>query len=287
MNIPSLVSRLSRYDRGEALAVVRTLLEDAFGLTYTDICCGQLPPDAELEPLMARLEAGEPVQYVTGKAQFCGHTFRVEPSTLIPRPETERLVELIIERCQNVPQHKVAAGSACRATQCDKSAQPVVGGRPTILDVGTGSGCIAIALALALPEAGVEAWDISAEALRVARHNAERLGAQVAFKQQDVFSLARRLKPAPHIIVSNPPYIAASEACDMEQHVLCHEPHRALFVPDDDPLRFYRAIAAIPASEYWLEINPRYAQLTAELFPNPEIINDQYGRQRFVHASNN
>ena len=263
------------YSAGEAQAVARTVLEMQFGLTLTDIVCGkvnELSADKEmsLHKIFVRLRQGEPVQYVLGRAEFCGLEFSVSPAVLIPRPETARLVDLAAAR---------------------------ISGPKRMLDVGTGSGCIAISLALRCTAATVEAWDISTDALSVAADNAQRLGARVTFAQRNALN-----PPADSavwdVIVSNPPYVAESERKDMEPLVLDHEPQLALFVPDDDALRFYRAIsryAAValrPGGSLLFEINPRFANDTARLmrdcgFSNVEIIDDDYGKRRFAVGGRN
>lgn len=278
---------LPLYDPDEAQSIVRWVLDALFGLSLTDIVCGKvggLPADdtRRLEDLMLRLEQGEPVQYVVGEAPFCGRTFHVEPGVLIPRPETEEL-------CR----HVVAANS-----QPYCALQPP---RPLdVLDVGTGSGCIACTLALDLSPVRVSAWDLSPEALLVARANAHRLQAEVNFMCRDAL-LAAREAEAPgepgrwDIIVSNPPYISEKEQADMRPNVLRHEPHMALFVPDDDPLRFYRAIAQYahhalrPLGQLWFEINPLFAaplerQLVEEGFAQVAVLDDAFGRKRFAKA---
>lgn len=265
---------------GEAKAVVRMLLEEAFALSFSDICCGaveQLPPAdlARLEQFMRRLEQAEPIQYVLGEAEFGGRRYCVSPSVLIPRPETWQLCE---------------QASDFLHTLLLKNADQ----NPAVLDIGTGSGCIAVSLALACPEATVEAWDIAADALAVARKNAERLDARVNFCQQDALT-----PPDDHrrwdLVVSNPPYICDSERTEMEAHVVCHEPHLALFVPDADPLRFYRSIglyarkALREGGALMLETNTRYAEATAQLlleqgFSAVSVENDLFSRPRFVLA---
>ena len=171
-----------------------------------------------VEQLATRLAAGEPMQYILGETDFYGRSFRVDERVLIPRPETEELVDWI--RCE------------------ERSAR-------TLLDVGTGSGCIAISLALELPEAQVMAIDISEGALAVARNNAEQLGAQITLRRADALTeLEETFAPDSFdLIVSNPPYIPATDLATMHANVTEHEPHLALFVPDEDMLRFYRAIA--------------------------------------------
>lgn len=260
------------YDSGEAKAIVRYVLDVRFGMSATDVYCGkvtQLTADEsrELREIMRRLMKSEPVQYVLGRADFCGRTFRVSPGVLIPRPETEELCRWV---SSSFPSH-------------------------SILDIGTGSGCIAITLALDMPQAEVTAWDVSEKALHIARHNAGMLGAAVNFCRRDALD-----PPADaalwDIIVSNPPYICDRERAAMERNVLDYEPHEALFVPDDDPLRFYRAIADYarkalkPGGELFFEINPLFAaDLVAMLrnsgFAAAETRCDSFGKQRFVRVA--
>ena len=265
-----------RYDEGEARAVARYLLEVGYGLSMSDILCGgveQLPQE-ELKEKMQRLADGEPVQYIVGTAEFCGRRFHVAPGVLIPRPETAELCQWIIEETR--------------------------GGLP-ILDIGTGSGCIAITLALDIPNAEVEAWDISLEALTIAHKNANTLNANVTFKEKDIIkcSIAPVLaEQKVSVIVSNPPYIVPSESSAMSDSVLNHEPNIALFTPEDDPLKFYRAIsdyaktALLPQGKLYFEINPLFAQqlealLKEQGFGDITFKNDQYGKQRFVRATLN
>ncbi len=267
----------SVYEDDEAQAVARMVYEVRFRLSLSDICIGkdtQLSADSQtqLEEIAQRLLNQEPVQYVLGETTFAGRTFKVTPDVLIPRPETAELCEWI-----------------------DTSISP---SGKRVLDIGTGSGCIAITLALAWPEADVTAWDISAEALAVAQENAEHLGARITFRQVDILMEA----PASwegvgecHLIVSNPPYITAREATAMEHNVLDWEPHRALFVPDNDPLLFYRAIARYaqqalePQGWLYFEINPLYADELHRLldtmgYHHVETKKDQYGKQRMIRA---
>ena len=265
-----------RYDEGEARAVTRYLLEVGYGLSMSDILCGageQLPQE-ELKENVQRLADGEPVQYIVGTAEFCGRRFHVAPGVLIPRPETAELCQWIIEETR--------------------------GGLP-ILDIGTGSGCIAITLALDIPNAEVEAWDISLEALTIAHKNANTLNANVTFKEKDIIKCSIAPVLAEHkvsVIVSNPPYIVPSESSAMSDSVLNHEPNIALFTPEDDPLKFYRAIsdyaktALLPQGKLYFEINPLFAQqlealLKEQGFCDITFKNDQYGKQRFVRATLN
>ena len=279
MSYEELRKRLtSVYDEREAQAVAHWVLDEAFGLSLTDICCGKVSQlsadDAQrLEAITRRLEQAEPVQYVLGHAPFAGHSFEVSPAVLIPRPETEELVNWAVQSAE-----------AMTATKEQTSLH--------ILDIGTGSGCIAISVALALPQATVQAWDLSPQALAQARSNAQRLGAQVSFVQQDA------LQPPHHhacldMVLSNPPYICQREAEDMHRNVLAHEPHMALFVPNDDPLRFYRAItryaveALRPGGCVLFEINALYAEATRQMMLDEGLSHietrlDCFGKERFV-----
>lgn len=267
-----------RYDAGEASAMAFALLEDKYGASRTDILLGK---DTEIsaeehhdfEEIVKKIAEGLPMQYAVGRALFAGRYFKVTPDTLIPRPETETAPLLL----------------------------PPIGGGLRVLDCGTGTGCIAITIALDHPDWEVEAWDISEGALAVARKNAETLGARnVAFQRRDILAEAAKI-PLPSsllpftFIISNPPYISDREAADMEAHVLDHEPHSALFVPDDDPLLFYRALAEIarvrlvPGGCLVVECNRAYTQETAALFEDYgfvdiEIIDDCFGAPRFVRA---
>lgn len=280
MTLTDLAKRLtSYYDIQEARGIVRLLLSDLYGMSLTDICVGALDRLTEeqtqqIEDAMLRLEKGEPVQYVTGKAHFCDRTFLVSPSVLIPRPETELLCQLIADNDQAVTGN----------------------GEIRVLDMGTGSGCIAITLALSMQNASVEAWDVSAEALNMAKSNAESLGASVSFEQKDILgSDENNVERCYDIIVSNPPYICNKEAAQMEHNVLDFEPHLALFVPDEAPLLFYSAIARFArlalkvGGALYFEINPLYADALCSMlsslgFANVTIHVDQFGKQRFISA---
>lgn len=266
------------YEDGEARAIARILIEELFGLSYTDIVCGatdQLSADdtLRLDTAVRRIEQGEPLQHVLGYADFCGNHFGVNASVLIPRPETEWLVD-----------------EGERLINGVSNATPPAPKR--ILDIGTGSGCIAISLKLRLGEAYVEAWDISEEALRTAESNAKALKAEVAFCKRDALRAEESVAPW-DLIVSNPPYICYSERAAMDDNVLLHEPHTALFVPDDDPLRFYRAIARYALSSLsnggslLFECNTRYAKATGEMmremgFEDVTVNDDYFGLPRFV-----
>lgn len=237
------------YEEGEAKAIIRMVMEVAFGLSLTDLYTGKVNEISSekktlLEEIIKRLQKGEPVQYVLGQASFCGRNFQVGPGVLIPRPETEQLCQWIV-KSHNYPYCGL------------QPPEPL-----HVLDIGTGSGCIAISLALDLWNSEVSAWDISSDALLIARENAHRLGAKVDFKWQDAFHPEGAEKW--DVIVSNPPYVCEKEKGEMEKNVLDYEPSTALFVPDDDPLQFYRAIALYgqealkPMGELYFEINPLY-----------------------------
>lgn len=274
--------------------MTRMLLEDLFSLSFADILCGATEhlSDADslrLQQSVDRLLDAEPLQYVTGTAFFCGHPFHVAPGVLIPRPETEWIV--------------------------DTAVNLVMSSAPRILDIGTGSGCIATSISLALADrhCHTEAWDISEDALRIAADNADRLGADVKFRRRDALRLEEDFPAEENqggaealsdtnaaaeswdIIVSNPPYICNREAADMHANVLRHEPHLALFVPDTDPLLFYRAIARYAMRSLrkggWLlfECNTLYAHDTAQMasdmgFATSVVEDDCFGKPRFVKA---
>ena len=269
------------YDAGEAQAIVRTVLDVEYGMTLTDIICGkvnELSSDEErnLEEIITRLQNGEPVQYVLGEADFAGRTFHVEPGVLIPRPETAELCQWIEEDVSSL--------------EADE--------RKQILDICTGSGCIAITLGLTLPNSEVTGWDISEDALRIAQGNVEMLKAgNVRIEYQDALMLPKAAETA-DIIVSNPPYICEKEKADMEKNVLEHEPSIALFVPDEEPLKFYRAIAEYASSALksegalYFEINPIYEKETREMleglgFKDIETKEDAFGKKRMMKAKNN
>ena len=282
MTYEALWKRLTPlYEAGEAKAVVRWLLDVRFGLSMADILCdkvSELPQaaQAELEAMMARLAEGEPVQYVVGLADFCGRQFRVAPGVLIPRPETAELCQWILE---------------------GRGERGEVRGY-TLLDIGTGSGCIAITLAAEMPEVGVTGWDISEVALGIARENAERLGVDVSFEQRDILDSSRSTLHASlyDIIVSNPPYIEPREREGMERNVLDYEPHIALFAPEGNPILFYQRIADLavralkPGGSLYFELNPLTASsvgnyLTQIGFSRIEIRQDAFGRNRMLKAT--
>jgi release factor glutamine methyltransferase len=259
----------SVYDAGEAKAIVRLVLDVRFGLTATDVYCGKVTElsanhQTELEKIMLRLEKGEPVQYVLGVADFYGREFHVAPGVLIPRPETAELCEWI------------------------------VGSQGVILDIGTGSGCIAITLALEMPGAKVTAWDISDDALRIAEENAKKLGAKVLFEKRDALDISLTSKQW-DVIVSNPPYIKPDERDGMEKNVLDYEPEIALFAPETEPIIFYQRIGDYAwkslnqGGALYFELNPLTAEAVGDYlqklgFQEIEFRQDQFGKQRFLKA---
>ena len=260
-------------NRAELNAIIRAVCCDILGISTTAYYLKEEvtltdEQKGRLNDTISRLQQGEPLQYIEGKAPFCGMDFLVTPATLIPRPETAELVDWIAR---------------------DNTSQ-----NPRILDLGTGSGCIAIALSKRIPEAAIEACDISHEALKVAKENGERNGAKVSFFHHDMLDHDTPLPHSYNVLVSNPPYIKQSESIDMERHVTEWEPHTALFVPDDDALRFYRAIAEIgqtdtlvPGGSIYVEINQQLGKETVELFKSygykeVELRKDIYGNDRMI-----
>ena len=288
------------YDAGEAQAIVRTVLDVKYGMTLTDIICGkvnELSADEgrKLEEIIIRLQKGEPVQYVLGEADFAGRTFRVEPGVLIPRPETAELCQWIEKDMIEKP--IVSSGDSSEDSPEDSSGNSpqATDDARRILDICTGSGCIAITLGLNIPNSEVTGWDISEDALRIAQGNVEILKARnVRIEYQDALALPKAAEAA-DLIVSNPPYICEKEKADMEKNVLEHEPSLALFVPDEDPLKFYRAIAEYASSALksggalYFEINPIYEKETREMllkldFKDIETKKDAFGKKRMMRA---
>ena len=262
-------------DESERNAIVRAICCEILGISATAYYLKEpitltTKQESLLNDITKRLLQGEPLQYIEGRAPFCGMNFIVNPNVLIPRPETAELVDWIISD---------------HATQ-----------QPHILDLGTGSGCIAISLSKQMPQATVEACDISEGALEVARANNSENGTSVDFFHHDILDLTTPLPHSYDILVSNPPYIMQSEATDMEQHVTEWEPHTALFVPDNDALRFYRAIAEIgktdalkPGGHIYVEINQALGAETVALFESygykkVTLRKDIFGNDRMIHC---
>lgn len=267
-------SRLQPYYTAEEVsAFSRIVCCDLLGQAPTDYYLGKdiaLSPkkEQELEDILQRLSRFEPLQYIEGRTLFLGRELLVAPGVLIPRPETEELVELMLK--------EIPADAR-------------------ILDVGTGSGCIAISLAKELPDALVTAWDVSPEALNVARANARKLQADVRFVECDVLACQVDEVGLYDVIVSNPPYVTEAEKADMEPNVLQWEPSLALFVPDDDPLRFYRRIAVLgrdmlaDGGRLYFEINRAYGREIVEMlramgYVGVRVEKDLSQNDRFVIA---
>lgn len=276
--IDSAVERLAGiYPADEARAAAIQLICRFAGLQrYKVLASPELPLDEAAEPLeeaLLQMEQGRPLQYVLGFTEFFGLKIRVSEGVLIPRPETEEMVSLIVE---SMTSEGIPSGS---------------NGVFNILDICTGSGCIAYALADAIPGAQVFACDISDAALAVAcRQRVKLPGARPVFFRADVLEAPPAGLPKFDLIVSNPPYVMESEKALMRRNVLDYEPAEALFVPDDDPLRFYAAIRRwagvllAPKGEIWLEINESLGSATAALFgPAAELLQDISGRDRFLH----
>lgn len=260
------------YSPQELKSLVMMICCDLLGMDALDIYLGKdinLSESKwhELENILLRLHNNEPIQYIHGVASFLSRSFYVAPGVLIPRPETEELVELVIKENQGQPQR--------------------------ILDIGTGSGCIAISLSLSLLKADVRAWDVSEKALRIATKNNIKLQASVTFEKKDVLVDNIDCCQQFDIIVSNPPYVTESEKAEMEPNVLDWEPELALFVPNDDPLRFYRRIAVLgrkllsAEGQLYFEINRAYAVETVRMLVDlgyhyPRVIKDISGNDRIV-----
>lgn len=273
--IKESISKLAPvYDPSESRWLMRIILEKLNGWTHTDIILNgdkEMLPELKdrIEAIISRLLRNEPIQYILGETYWHGLTLRVSPAVLIPREETSELVDIITGENQR-----------------DDLA---------VLDMCTGSGCIAIALARNLSFPEVTGIDISDEALSVARDNAALCKVKINFLKSDVLKPLNLTDNSYDIIVSNPPYIADSEKNSMDANVLDYEPHSALFVPNDDPLKFYRAISSSasrltrPGGRLYLEINPLYARqlsdmLSADGWTDVTVIKDMHGKDRFISA---
>ncbi len=270
-----LVASVTLHTTGaEKESIVYRLLENLLAVTRADVAAEKtIAPDRlqeqQLKAMLQRINAEEPVQYVLGESDFYGRTFKVNRHVLIPRPETEELVRAVIQWMDGLPS-------------------------PYIVDVGTGSGCIAITLSLERPDARVSAIDVSTDALSLAAKNAAALGGNVSFALSDVLTHEFPFEGL-DIIVSNPPYITPREANAMARNVLDHEPHIALFTPAGDALVFYRAIAGHAVrtlkqgGRVAVEINEQYGNEVANLFRDHgfagvEIVRDSSGKNRIVHG---
>lgn len=263
----------TQYSISEIKSLASIICSDSLNMSTIELYTGKytdLSADKaqKMQDIIERLLHHEPIQYIIGYATFCHLTFNVTPAVLIPRPETEELVNLIALENR---------------------------GKIKILDIGTGSGCIAISLAKKLSESSIEGWDISREALKIASLNNNNLKANVNFREQDLFNLPSNNSEQFDVIVSNPPYVTEKEKEDMQPEVLYHEPGIALFVKDDDPLRYYRKIAKYASKalttegKLYFEINQHFGKKTAEIldayhFKQIRILKDFYQNDRIVTA---
>lgn len=261
------------YPLGELKALVRLLLQHVAGWSLVDVLTHNdliltAAQQTQIADAVERLKRYEPIQYILGATEFDGLRFRVDARALIPRPETAELVSLVAE--------SVAPDAL-------------------VLDIGTGSGCIAVSLAKRLPQAKISAYDVSPEALTLAAENARNQNVTIDFRQMDILHEVPADAPVFDAIVSNPPYVTDSERASMDANVRDYEPALALFVPDDDPLLFYRAIADFAVShlavggQLFFEINHRFGAATAALlqskgFDKVSVLRDTFGKERFVVA---
>ena len=272
-------NQITIYPPKEAQAITYMLLKHYLRLSNVDVLVDRPLGDNKIQPdwglIIERLNNSEPVQHIIGSEEFCGLKFNVSSSVLIPRPETEELVRLITKDFAE-PDEKVS-----------------------ILDIGTGSGCISIVLSRFLPHASVSAWDVSESALTVAKENAQQLMATVDFQLNDILKIASEpssILSTFDCIVSNPPYVTYSEAEKMSSNVLRFEPHLALFVEDNSPTLFYEAIAKFGTTNLkengkcYVEINEHFGPETQKVFldhgySDVVLIQDIHGKDRFVKAT--
>ena len=282
------------YPPDECRALAWWVAEETTGLSRTQIITGckdtKIIPNIEI--ILQRLQKKEPIQYIFGHTLWRGIDLQLSPATLIPRPETAELVDFITQ-----DQATIHAQTSTLNSQHSTLTTCVP--HPNVLDIGTGSGCIAIALKQQQPAWNVYGLDISEEAIAIARGNAERNHTPIQFAQCDILRQTPLLtdkngkKVTFQIVVSNPPYIAEREKAQMDTSVLDYEPHSALFVPDQDPLLFYRRIAELRLAPYlYFELNEAYAQQTADILQSmgyQDIIlkNDSYGKPRILAARTN
>lgn len=266
------------YDSQELPSLTRTICCDLLGISQSAFYIKEkvvlgVEQEVLLNEIISRLQKGEPLQYIEGKTPFCGMEFKVTPAVLIPRPETAELIDWVTSEHSHE--------------------------RLRLIDLGTGSGCIAIALSRQLPHATIDACDISSEALAIAYENNLTNGTSVSFFKHDMLNITTPLPHSYNIIVSNPPYIRQSEQRDMERIVTEWEPHTALFVPDHDALRFYRTIAEIgkthaliPGGAIYVEINQGLGAETVALFESygyqeVTLRKDIYGNDRMIRCKKN
>ncbi len=266
-----LSGTLDERERGRTL---RILLQERFSYSSSDLILHQeeeLGDEDErwLEVALKRLEKGEPLQYIIGTEEFQGLRLKCDRRALIPRPETEELVEKAISNVEEAPQR--------------------------ILDLGTGNGCIALALKQAFPNAEVHAVDVSEDALALARENAECTGLEILLQKDELYPTTLPGSLTFDLVVSNPPYVAQEEGNELEERVIEHEPNEALFVPSDDPLGAYRDVLQAfsekgdPGAALWMEINPLHAEDLLALMKEYDLSNghiekDLSGKRRFAFA---
>lgn len=267
------------YDNNEVEALTLVTINEIINLSKAQIKAfpeKELPPTEteKLNNILRRLQTGEPIQYILGHTEFYGLPFKVDPSVLIPRPETEELVEWILT---SISGSQLATGN--------------------ILDIGTGSGCIAISLKANLPAAQISAIDISIKALDIAKQNADLNNVKINFIESDILNINSEIEiPKSGIIVSNPPYVTQHDKTQMHSNVTDFEPHTALFVPEDDPLLFYNAITDYALSNLttngllFFEINENLGKETVELlndkgFNNIELRKDMSGKDRMIRGT--
>jgi len=274
--INDIIQRLSGiYSSGEACELAYWILEETTGKTRTQLLSGNITFTPQYDDILQRLLRKEPIQYIFGHTEWCGLDLKVTPATLIPRPETAELVDTL----STLDRHSLDPLALSPSSPLAVS--------PRVLDIGTGSGCIAIALKRQHPDWDVSAMDISHEALAVAHENALRNGVQIRFFQGDIFTDEIGEYD---IIVSNPPYIMECEKKDMDDNVLNYEPHSALFVPDEDPLCFYHQIAKLKKARHLaFEINQALGDQLVALMANLgyadiQLKKDSYGNDRILLA---
>ena len=278
-NLQSQISNLqsqleSVYPEDEARSLAWWIVEEETGLSRAQLLtgCKDTAFSPHMQIIVDRLLHFEPIQYIFGHTLWNGLDLKVTPATLIPRPETAELVEKILHKSEILN----------------------LKSQIHVLDVGTGSGCIAIALKKAHPEWQVTGIDISPKAIKVAKENAKRNGVEVEFEVADIFNYQLSIINCQFdIVVSNPPYICECEKVSMRPNVLNYEPSTALFVPNDDPLRFYRRIASLASNHsplaLFFEINEAYpAELSTMLdqlgYTDIKVTNDIYGKPRIIEA---
>lgn len=299
----NLLRQITVYEAQEAKEIVFWLMEFYLGLKKIDILSNKnIEKEVNWESIIERINSHEPIQYILGETEFYGRKFLVNESVLIPRPETEELVKLIVDKC--TPPQPFEPSNRPMGREQVYTPLPFGEGKGVglnILDLGTGSGCIAISLAKELPNSQVFAYDISEKALETAKKNAELNNAKVIFEKVDIlnsqFSIinGRRSASQFSIIVSNPPYVTKQEIERMQKNVLDFEPHLALFVEDTEPLVFYEAIADIASKKLnnnglvAVEINEALGKETADIFikkgfSEVQLIKDIHQKDRFVSA---